>query len=504
MADFDLKTIPPKTEGLSDDSIMFGALGGQSDVEPASWSLGVFWDFITPKVSALIPTVGTAAAEDVDFFATAAQGSKADSALQSDDVAPTIHDATSKPTPVDADEFGLVDSASENTLRKLTWENLKAALKAYFDTLYQAIGIGREVLTANRDYFIRDDGSDTNDGLADTPEGAFATIPRAISAVAALDISTFDVSIQLPSGTRNESVAVLSPWIGSGTVTLKGDADHPENYTISTSIGVNCQNGGKLTVSGFTIDSGTSCMNSQNGGFIKIGPGMVFAGAGQLRTNGNASVIDGQNSGGYTLASTVINTHLMASPGGFFNLYGVEIKIPNAIGIYTSFATASRGGVISGLMASVTGAGVASCTGKRFHTEMNGVITTGGQGLEFFPGDVDGTFASGGVYDDIVAPRTLNTKTNNYTLAIADGGGIVRMNVASANDLIVPPNSTVAFLIGTEIDIVQSGAGKTTFVAGSGVTINSPSGALEISVQYGAAKLRKVATDTWELAGNLA
>jgi hypothetical protein len=56
------------------------------------------------------------------------------------DLAGAIHGATSKTTPVDADELGLVDSAASNVLKKLTWANLKATLKTYFDTLYQAAG----------------------------------------------------------------------------------------------------------------------------------------------------------------------------------------------------------------------------------------------------------------------------------------------------------------------------------------------------------------------------
>jgi hypothetical protein len=48
------------------------------------------------------------------------------------------HAATSKATPVDADELPLVDSAASNVLKRLTWANLKATLKTYFDTLYSA------------------------------------------------------------------------------------------------------------------------------------------------------------------------------------------------------------------------------------------------------------------------------------------------------------------------------------------------------------------------------
>lgn len=51
-------------------------------------------------------------------------------------IAPGTHAATSKATPVDADEVPLVDSAASNVLKKLTWANLKATIKAYTDTLY--------------------------------------------------------------------------------------------------------------------------------------------------------------------------------------------------------------------------------------------------------------------------------------------------------------------------------------------------------------------------------
>jgi hypothetical protein len=46
------------------------------------------------------------------------------------------HSAASKTTPVDADEVPIVDSASSFSLKKLTWGNLKATLKAYFDSIY--------------------------------------------------------------------------------------------------------------------------------------------------------------------------------------------------------------------------------------------------------------------------------------------------------------------------------------------------------------------------------
>jgi hypothetical protein len=50
-----------------------------------------------------------------------------------------INAADPKNPPVDADMLGLMDSAASNILTKLSWANVKATLKTYFDTLYQAI-----------------------------------------------------------------------------------------------------------------------------------------------------------------------------------------------------------------------------------------------------------------------------------------------------------------------------------------------------------------------------
>lgn len=47
-----------------------------------------------------------------------------------------INSAADKPTPVDADSFGIRDSAASGILKELTWTNLKATLLTYFDTLY--------------------------------------------------------------------------------------------------------------------------------------------------------------------------------------------------------------------------------------------------------------------------------------------------------------------------------------------------------------------------------
>lgn len=59
-----------------------------------------------------------------------------------------VHAASSKATPVDADETMLADSAASWGLKKLTWANIKATLKTYFDTLYYIVG-GTDVAVAD-------------------------------------------------------------------------------------------------------------------------------------------------------------------------------------------------------------------------------------------------------------------------------------------------------------------------------------------------------------------
>ena len=99
---------------------------------------------------------------------------------------------------------------------------------------------------------------------------------------------------------------------------------------------------------------------------------------------------------------------------------------------------------------------------------------------------------------------TLNSQTGTtYTLVLADAGKTVDLNNASSISMTVPPNSGVAFPVGTRIDLVQSGAGQVTVVAGSGVTINSKGSNLKLTGQWSAATLIQRSANTWVLVGDL-
>jgi hypothetical protein len=97
-----------------------------------------------------------------------------------------------------------------------------------------------------------------------------------------------------------------------------------------------------------------------------------------------------------------------------------------------------------------------------------------------------------------------NRQTASYTLVLGDADKLVEMNVSTANNLTIPLNSSVAFPTGTQILLAQYGAGQTTIVATSGVTVRSNGNKLKLNVRYSGATLIKIDTDEWYLFGDIA
>lgn len=95
-----------------------------------------------------------------------------------------------------------------------------------------------------------------------------------------------------------------------------------------------------------------------------------------------------------------------------------------------------------------------------------------------------------------------------YTTVLNDNGQVVTMNNASANTLSIPTNASVAYPIGTQINVLQIGAGQTTIQAvTSGTTTILSTGATaaapKIRARYGMATCIKAATDTWYVVGDI-
>jgi hypothetical protein len=120
------------------------------------------------------------------------------------------------------------------------------------------------------------------------------------------------------------------------------------------------------------------------------------------------------------------------------------------------------------------------------------------------------TFSSGQVLTSAectnlaIAMIALNAQTGtSYTTVLGDDGKLITADNAAAITITIPPNGTVAYGIGTQINIMQLGAGQVTITPGAAVTIRSAGSKLKTSAQYAVATVVKIASDTWVAVGNL-
>ena len=139
----------------------------------------------------------------------------------------------------------------------------------------------------------------------------------------------------------------------------------------------------------------------------------------------------------------------------------------------------------------------------RMTTTQRDAIATPATGLSIYNTTTNSVnYYNGTAWEDTKLVVT-NRQTASYTLVIGDANKLVEMNVATANNLTIPLDATVAYSIGTQILISQYGAGQTTVVATGGVTIRSSGGKLKLNVQYSGATLIKIATNEWYCFGDL-
>jgi hypothetical protein len=197
-----------------------------------------------------------------------ADGKVPDAQLPDDiggDPAASIHAADTQATPVDADELGLVASASSWALRKFTWANVKSVLKTYFDGLYSALGhthayepsnaniqshvtgtgsphtasgVGAEAANANIQSHVTGTGSPhTAAGVGADASGT------AVGAVNAHNIAFDHTKLHAPA-TAGEGISLFGQQVTNtdlGSVAVTGheeDFDHTKLHTQGTDQGL--------------------------------------------------------------------------------------------------------------------------------------------------------------------------------------------------------------------------------------------------------------------------
>jgi hypothetical protein len=281
----------------------------------------------------------------------------------------------------------------------ITATNVQAALNE-LDTEKVKIADVRERLTANRTYYVRTDGSNSNNGLSNTAGGAFLTVQRAVDVIlATLDLAGFNIEIQVADGTYTGATTVSTPQVGAGLITIRGNATTPSNVVLQ-----------------FTAASDTAVVTAKNAAVLSVKDVKLVntggVGAAPLLLASKGGVITFQN-----IDCGQAVQQLRAEDGGRLECIGnyvisagaashwvvvnaqirVQSKTITIVGtpaFTTFFADAARIGLM--LVNANTFSG--SATGARYSIVENSVIMTGGAGATYLPGNAAGSTATGGQY----------------------------------------------------------------------------------------------------------
>ncbi|MDG9927415.1 MULTISPECIES: hypothetical protein [unclassified Pseudomonas] len=247
----------------------------------------------------------------------------------------------------------------------------------------------REQLTANRTYYVRTDGNDSNTGLANDAAGAFLTLQKAVDVIAALDTGTFTPTIVLGSG-EFESAIGKDPT-GASAVPIVGQG--PANTTLkrTAASGNAFQGGTKFTLSNLTVTapSGTArCIASLPGQIIGVS-NVAFGPCGAYHMDASGGII---NCSSYSITGGGL-VHAYAASGGRIIAAGITVTITGTPNFSLGFAFADVMGLLRLNANTYTG----SATGKRYTSNNGSVIYVAGAGSTYLPGSTDGT-VSGGIY----------------------------------------------------------------------------------------------------------
>jgi len=292
----------------------------------------------------------------------------------------------------------------DGTTGRLIKASTFSAFKASLALVKADVGLGsvlnvqqREQLTVGRTYYVRTDGSDSNNGLADSAGGAFLTLQKAMDVIAALDISTFTVTVNVRAGTYAAGLT-LKTVVGAGTVEFIGDETTPANVFIDVASGYPVGSGtalGAFVIAGFKLASGSAqdlavssrcAVTARNNEYAGTTNYRVYCGGGGVVTmGGSANSISGGGAG-----------FLRAEGFGSVFSYTVTYALTANVTYSSGFATAGNLGYLVSVGSTFT-LGAFAITGPRYAANANGVIITASGG-SYFPGSTAGSTSTGGQY----------------------------------------------------------------------------------------------------------
>lgn len=279
--------------------------------------------------------------------------------------------------------------------------------------------IEREKLTAARSYYVRTDGNDINDGLANTSSRAFLTIGAAVTAAQNyIDTSGFDVSINVGAGTRTSQVEVTGPMVGGGILSIIGDTTTPANCIMNVADNAfEITHKARVVLRGFRISTSVgSCIIAATQASLSYG-NIEFDTAASLHINmGSGAIVTADFN--YSIIGGAVG-HVGSSHCSFSVPAAITVTLTGTPAFSSYFA-----GVAGGAQTWTNATFVGSATGTRFVITTNGTVT-GTSSLTFLPGDAAGSVNSGGKYvGDLTSQDIIGSlgSTDNAVLR-ADGTG---------------------------------------------------------------------------------
>lgn len=254
----------------------------------------------------------------------------------------------------------------------------------------------RPKLAAARTYYVRTDGSDSNDGLTNTSGGAFLTIQAAVNATAALDINGYAVTIQVAAGTYTGAITLKNVvgYTAPGDLIIQGAGA----TTIISTTSANCFSVTSIPcvwdikdLKKQTTTSGT-CIEVIDAYARLSGVEFGASASNHMRAANGGKI---EFTGNYTVSGNCTN-HLFVTSGGIITCRSRTVTVSASITV-TYFAVASLTGILF-CDGNTYSLGAFTVTGTRYSGASNAVIYTNGGGASYFPGTVGGATATGAQY----------------------------------------------------------------------------------------------------------
>lgn len=262
------------------------------------------------------------------------------------------------------------------------------------DYLLPSCILAREKLTAARTYWVRADGSDSNNGLADSSGGAFLTVQKAVDTAASIDLGIYDVTIYVGAGTWT-AATTLKTIVGAGKVIIRG-INEDMTSTVVHVTGDSCFSGafaGHYKFEWLRLQTTTSgyCISAFGGGAAVEWANVDFGPAAETHVV-CVSGARAESVGPYKISGGSY-AHAAAYDNGTLQLGAHTTTITGTPAFSAGFLVSARSASAVAVGPSFSG----SATGPRYSATLNGTIITLG-GETFLPGNAAGFKDTGGQY----------------------------------------------------------------------------------------------------------